>query len=162
MKKTAAVLLALSATALCGVPAHAEMPGPKASPPPSARDARVPAAYAPGPRQLDEALRARVAGTTFRAEVWDGFLLENHIHRFRPDGSVDGEFAARRLIRQGIDFVKQHDRGRWTVDGGRLCVVWRKFFLGKPQCYSLSPARPGWVRFSNEGGGPSFLAQFSR
>lgn len=116
---------------------------------------RVKVAYSPE----DEALRARLAGTTIRAEVWDGFLQQNHIHRFRADGTVDGEFTARRLIRRDIDFIHEYDRGRWRVENGRLCVSWRKFFLGRPQCYTLTPTTVGWVRFANAGGGPSFNAQ---
>ena len=162
-----AILLILGA-ASAAAPAHADTL-PSQTPQPQgertyspAPDARVPAAYRPGPDRPDRALQARIAGTTFRAEIWDGFLLENHIHRFRPDGTVDGEFTARRLIRQGIDFVRSADRGRWTVADGRLCVTWRKFFLGKPQCYELTPVAPGRVRFTNLEGGPSFVAQFSR
>ncbi len=157
-----AVLLGLGALVTANPSFADTAPSPYPGSQAQAPGDRVPAAFRPGPHVSERALRARIAGTTFRAEIWDGFLLENHIHRFHPDGTVDGEFSARRLIRRGIDFVRAQDRGRWTVADGRLCVSWRKFFLGKPQCYELTPVAPGRVRFTSLDGGPSFVASFSR
>ena len=154
------IAIGLTAAAIAA-PARADISGPPANSTagPQSKPQLGPQASPVINAPVDRAMEARLIGTTIRAQVWDGFLSQNHIHRFRADGTVTGQFAARRLILRGIDFINEYDQGRWSVTNGRLCVTWRKFFGGRSQCYELEPVRPGWVRFANISGGPSFNAQ---
>lgn len=108
-------------------------------------------------------LEGRIAGATMRGQIWSEALNQNHLWRFRPDGTVSGTFTANVLAPQtGKNFIEISDEGTWRVADGRLCVEWHRFFYGAPQCFALSSLRPGWVRFTNLGDGPSFDAQLSR
>ena len=105
-----------------------------------------------------------VAGTTVRAQIWHDNLNEQHLWRFRPDGSVASDYwLVENGARASDGFNEENDTGRWQVDKGRLCIRWKLMFEAERQCYRLSTLRPGWVRFSNvSGGAPSFDAQISR
>ena len=107
-------------------------------------------------------LAQQVAGATVRAEIWTGHLNEQHIWRFRADGTVTGDMWAVEAGWRSSRHIEINDRGTWRVEAGRLCVSWRRFGAGTPQCYSVTPARAGWWRFSSQSGGPSFLGQVSR
>ena len=103
-----------------------------------------------------------VAGATLRAQIWTGNLNEQHIWRFRPDGTVDGSMWAVTSGWRSSRHIEINDGGTWRLADGGLCVRWRRFFGGTPQCFTISPLRPGWVRLTNRASGPSFDAQLSR
>lgn len=98
-----------------------------------------------------------------RGDIWTGAIAQAHIWRFRPGGRLTGTYTVTPMGSQAVSsFLEVNDDGGWTFANGRLCVEWRKFFSGRQQCYTLTPLRPGWVRFENVGSGPSFDAQLSR
>ncbi len=107
-------------------------------------------------------MAARMAGATVRAQIWTGHLNEQHIWRFKPDGTVTGAMWAVESGWRSSRHININDQGTWRAENGRLCVTWRLFFGGGTQCYSLAAERPGWARFSNQSGGASFNGQISR
>lgn len=107
-------------------------------------------------------LAQQIAGATVRAEIWTGHLNEQHIWRFRTNGTLDGSMWAVESGWRSSRHIEVNDSGTWKVENGRLCVTWRRFFGGGEQCYTVAASRPGWVRLTNQSGGPSFLGQLSR
>lgn len=70
---------------------------------------------------------------------------------YAPDGTVDGSGEAVGLGR----WLKPTDRGRWSVDGNRLCQQWQTWYNGERMCFTLTSAGEGrvrWVRDNGESG----------
>lgn len=64
---------------------------------------------------------------------------------YRPGGVVDGDGEALGLGKM----MAPKDKGRWWIDGQRLCQQWQTWYDGKPHCFTLT--RTGekslrWVR----------------
>lgn len=124
--------------------------------------ALFPGASAAGPGP-DGKVTSRIAGSVLRAQIWHDNLNEQHLWRFKADGTVQSDYW---LVENGANasdgFNEDNDTGAWRVEMGKLCIRWRLMFEAERHCYRLSPLRPGWVRFTHVGGGPSFDAQLSR
>lgn len=70
---------------------------------------------------------------------------------YRRNGVVDGDGEALGLGR----FMAPRDRGRWWVQGNRLCQQFRTWYNGAPMCFELTrigPNRLRWVRDNGETG----------
>lgn len=108
--------------------------------------------------------RPVLAGVTLRAQIWHDNINEQHLWRFKADGTIESDYWLVENGTQASDgFNEESDTGRWKVESGRLCIRWKLMFEAERQCYRLTPVRPRWVRFSNvSGGAPSFDAQISR
>lgn len=119
------------------------------------------ASDADGPATGAAVAPGTIAGKTIRGEIWNGFQNQQHLWRFKADGTVSGTLWYVQSAWRSSNFIQQNDLGTWRADGGRLCVTWRKFFGGGTQCYTLTELRPGWMRFADGTGGPSFSAQVS-
>jgi hypothetical protein len=64
---------------------------------------------------------------------------------YRPGGVVDGDGEALGLGKM----MAPKDRGRWWIDGNRLCQQWKEWYDGRAYCFTLT--RTGakslrWVR----------------
>lgn len=64
---------------------------------------------------------------------------------YRPGGVVDGDGEALGLGKM----MAPKDKGRWWIDGQRLCQQWQTWYDGKAHCFTLT--RTGakslrWVR----------------
>lgn len=104
-----------------------------------------------------------IAGTVLRAQIWHDNLNEQHLWRFKADGTVRADYW---LVENGANasdgFNEESDSGTWRLAAGGLCIRWHLMFEAETHCYRLTALRPGWVRFADTAGGPSFDAQLSR
>jgi hypothetical protein len=53
---------------------------------------------------------------------------------YQANGQVDGSGEAVGLGR----FLKPRDKGRWWVDGKKLCQKWETWYEGKKICFTLT------------------------
>lgn len=70
---------------------------------------------------------------------------------YRPNGTVDGSGEAVGLGR----YMAPTDKGRWWVDGNRLCQRWQEWYKGRTFCFTVTktgPDRIRWVRDDGKSG----------
>ena len=70
---------------------------------------------------------------------------------YRPGGVVDGSGEAAGLGK----YMTPKDRGRWWVDGKRLCQKWQQWYDGRTFCFTvtkLAESRIRWVRDDGKSG----------
>lgn len=70
---------------------------------------------------------------------------------YRTSGVVDGNGKALGLGK----FIQPQDRGKWWIDGDRLCQQFSKWYDGSPMCFTLTRTGPKtlkWVRNNGETG----------
>jgi len=93
-------------------------------------------------------IRAEIVGRRVHLLVPFGgeFPLE-----YRRDGTVEGDGEAVGLGR----FLQPKDRGRWWIDGNRLCQRFTAWYDGRPMCFDLTRTGPDtlhWVRDNGQAG----------
>ncbi|MDJ0948118.1 MAG: serine/threonine-protein kinase [Alphaproteobacteria bacterium] len=96
------------------------------------------------------ALRALFAGATVYATTRSSHPVRRDVWRFASDGSVAGTYseAAESWV---MPETEGTDRGRWWVEGERLCLQWSDWDDGQRHCYRVSGTGPNYV--ASEGGG---------
>lgn len=70
---------------------------------------------------------------------------------YRRSGVVDGDGKALGLGR----FIQPQDRGKWWIEGDKLCQQFTKWYKGSPMCFTLTrtgPKKLKWVRNNGETG----------
>ncbi|WP_421694339.1 hypothetical protein [Aestuariivirga sp.] len=70
---------------------------------------------------------------------------------YRPGGVVDGSGEAAGLGK----YMTPKDRGRWWVDGKRLCQKWQQWYDGRTFCFTVTKMadnRIRWVRDDGKSG----------
>ncbi len=70
---------------------------------------------------------------------------------YRTSGVVDGDGKALGLGR----FIQPQDRGKWWIEGDKLCQQFTKWYKGSPMCFTLTrtgPKKLKWVRNNGETG----------
>lgn len=70
---------------------------------------------------------------------------------YRPNGQVDGSGEALGLGR----FAKPNDKGRWWINGDRLCQQFTSWYKGEPMCFELirtGDKRLKWIRDNGQTG----------
>ncbi len=70
---------------------------------------------------------------------------------YRPNGQVDGSGEALGLGR----FAKPNDKGRWWINGDRLCQQFTSWYKGAPMCFELirtGDKRLKWIRDNGDTG----------
>ena len=70
---------------------------------------------------------------------------------YRTSGVVDGDGKALGLGK----FIQPQDRGKWWIQGDRLCQQFTKWYKGTPMCFTLTrtgPKKLKWVRNNGETG----------
>lgn len=67
---------------------------------------------------------------------------------YRMDGQVDGSGEAVGLGR----FLKPKDKGRWWVNGRRLCQKWETWYDGKTICFTLTDLGGSKVKWVQDNG----------
>jgi hypothetical protein len=70
---------------------------------------------------------------------------------YRPNGQVDGSGEALGLGR----FAKPNDKGKWWINGDRLCQQFTSWYKGAPMCFELirtGDKRLKWIRDNGETG----------
>lgn len=87
---------------------------------------------------------------------------DNHLWRFTADGGVRGAYTTIAPNTRGGVFVTQHDKGRWRVNAGRLCVTFARWFRGQEQCYRVQTLNGRWHRFVSNDGSYSFRGTLAR
>lgn len=106
------------------------------------------------------ALRERIAGSELRFSG-PGYYnrQEHHLHRFRPDGWVDGQIHFVTDDWYGR-YIELYDTGRWHIEGGeRVCVDWdRRFYWWRNGrlCFTIEP-RDGFFVTIRTDEGRSYL-----
>ena len=87
---------------------------------------------------------------------------DNHLWRFAPGGALRGVYTTIAPNTRGGAFVTQHDRGRWRVNAGQLCVTFGRWFRGREQCYRVEHLNGNWHRFVSKDGSYSFRGVLAR
>jgi hypothetical protein len=70
---------------------------------------------------------------------------------YRANGQVDGSGEALGLGR----FAKPNDKGRWWINGDRLCQQFTSWYKGAPMCFELiriGDKRLKWIRDNGQTG----------
>ena len=70
---------------------------------------------------------------------------------YRVSGVVDGDGQALGLGR----FIQPQDRGKWWIEGDKLCQQFTIWYKGTPMCFTLTRTGPKtlkWVRNNGETG----------
>lgn len=70
---------------------------------------------------------------------------------YRPNGQVDGSGEALGLGR----FAKPNDKGKWWINGDRLCQQFTSWYKGEPMCFELirtGDKRLKWIRDNGQSG----------
>lgn len=70
---------------------------------------------------------------------------------YRANGVVDGSGEAAGLGK----YMTPKDRGRWWVDGNRLCQKWQSWYDGRTFCFTVAElpgSRIRWVRDDGKSG----------
>lgn len=93
-------------------------------------------------------LQGRTAGAEFRGHVRTGRGGEDHIWRFRPDGTAAGIATVRRSVGYGTYQYEIGDAGRWRIDGDRLCVDWPGLNRAFSGCYAVTAQGGDHVRLA--------------
>jgi hypothetical protein len=96
-------------------------------------------------RLTAEDIRRDIVGRTIylAAPVAGEFPLN-----YRPNGVVDGDGQALGLGR----FIAPKDKGKWWIDGDRLCQRFNVWYDGTPMCFELSRTAPGKVKWTRDNG----------
>lgn len=104
-------------------------------------------------RLSGDAIRTIVAGATVEIDTPAGAKLPV---RYSADGMVSGE-AGELAFYLG----SAKDRGRWWIDGHRLCHKWFRWFDAEPQCLTLRQEgdRIHWRRDDGEKGTATIVAR---
>jgi hypothetical protein len=67
---------------------------------------------------------------------------------YRAGGVVDGDGEALGLGKA----MAPRDKGRWWIDGDRLCQRWQEWYDGKPFCFTLQKTGPRTLRWRRDDG----------
>jgi hypothetical protein len=76
-----------------------------------------------------------LAGMELRRTFQDDEFTRSEIWRFGPNGvitAVASKIAGGSVARREQDA----DSGRWAIEGGKLCVTWKKWNDGQKVCYT--------------------------
>ncbi len=91
-------------------------------------------ALAGEPKKLSSAMLGEtVPGSTIALDTPIGTKIPM---RFTADGLVTGEAGV-----LGTYLGAAKDRGRWSVDGDKLCIKWFRWFDSEPRCMEISDRR---------------------
>ena len=93
-----------------------------------------------------------VAGKELRTSipVWDYF--QDHLWRFRSDGTVSGTYDALRGVGELAHALSGSDTGKWSVENGDVCVQWQRWFKGARTCYRIDRTDGIWIKASPRDG----------
>jgi hypothetical protein len=98
-----------------------------------------------------------LAGGTARAEMLTGPEIRASVSGARIVGVNENESPYTLWLRPGgsmkgiLGKLKQFDdRGRWWVEGDKLCLHWELWLLGKPTCYDVEVSGDQITRFNLE------------
>lgn len=67
---------------------------------------------------------------------------------YRAGGVVDGDGEALGLGKM----MAPTDRGRWWIDGNRLCQQWQEWYEGRPHCFTLTRTGDKSLRWLRDDG----------
>lgn len=106
------------------------------------------AACAAGTTLAGDDLRSAISDKTVFLKI-SGFELPIH---YSSGGTMTGRMSAVAAALAGGAGVA--DRGKWWVDGRKLCQQWSRWMDGQTYCYTLSQsgARVHWVRHDGRSG----------
>jgi len=95
-----------------------------------------------------DALRSAIADKTVFLKI-SGFELPI---QYSSRGTMKGRMSSFAAAFSGSEGVS--DRGKWWVDGSRLCQKWSSWMDGETYCYTLSRSgdRVRWVRSDGRSG----------
>lgn len=104
-----------------------------------------------------ESLQERFSGAELRLTLHGSeHQLENHLWRFRADGTVRGYiYYVETFAGGGTRHVERQDTGVWRVaEGDRICVSWQQFFFtrGNETCFTVDEGYRPWVRLQTDRG----------
>lgn len=113
------------------------------------------------------------AGAAAQPASYEGYTLrgnlpgewahrDNHLWRFGAAGALRGVYTTLAPSNHGGTYITQHDRGRWRMDAGRLCVTFGRWFRGREQCYRVERLNGNWYRFVSSDGSYSFRGVLAR
>ncbi|SIQ52912.1 hypothetical protein SAMN05880582_10249 [Rhizobium sp. RU20A] len=97
-----------------------------------------------GRLNADEIRRDIVGRTIYLAAPIGGEFPLN----YRTNGVVDGDGEALGLGK----FIAPKDKGKWWIDGNRLCQQFNVWYDGAPMCFELSRTEPGKVKWVRDNG----------
>lgn len=102
-------------------------------------------------------LESRFAGAELRMTLHGSeHQYENHLWRFRADGTVYGDMNYYFVTaRAGNFIVERRDIGRWRLaSDDRICVTWNEFFFtqGNETCFRVDTQHGAWVRLTTDRG----------
>lgn len=88
----------------------------------------------------DESFGAFIAGSEVRRNIRHGDQWRNDVLKFHPDGTVTGNYQIRRdqLAHHANEFREGRIYGRWSIEGGALCVFGHGFEYRHKTCYGIS------------------------
>lgn len=95
-----------------------------------------------------QGLQGRTAGGEFRGFMRSERGGEDHIWRFRPDGTAVGVATIRRNVGYGTYQYEIGDTGRWRIEGNRLCVDWPGLNRNFSGCYAVTAQGGDHVRLA--------------
>jgi hypothetical protein len=98
-----------------------------------------------------------LASGTAQADMLTGREIRASVSGARIVGVNENESPYTILLRPGgsmkgiLGKLKQFDdRGRWWVEGDKLCMHWELWLLGKPTCYDVEVSGDQITRFDLE------------
>ncbi|MBV6656202.1 MAG: hypothetical protein KI785_00385 [Devosiaceae bacterium] len=68
---------------------------------------------------------------------------------YRRSGQVDGDGEASGFAGR---MAQPRDRGRWWIDGNRLCQQFERWYNGSPMCFDLTRTGPDTLRWVRDNG----------
>lgn len=108
----------------------------------------LPAAAADAQPLSGQALQGRASGSEFRGSAQTQRGAENHIWRFRPDGTATGVGIVQRSVGYGTYQYEIGDAGRWRIESDRLCVEWSGVNSILSGCYTFIAQAGNHVRLA--------------
>lgn len=104
----------------------------------------LPASATSGPLDAD-GIKSTVGGKRiYLATPFGGEFPLN----YRPGGVVDGDGEALGLGKM----MALTDKGRWWIDGNRLCQQWQEWYEGRTYCFTLTRTGAKSLRWLRDDG----------
>ncbi len=104
----------------------------------------LPASATSGPLDAD-GIKSTVGGKRiYLATPFGGEFPLN----YRPGGVVDGDGEALGLGKM----MAPTDKGRWWIDGNRLCQQWQEWYEGRTYCFTLTRTGAKSLRWLRDDG----------
>lgn len=91
-----------------------------------------------------------MAGKELRRTYQDGSFRRSEVWMFGPNGQLRGNV----FMTEGGSLARTEegsDTGRWTVEGGRLCVQWKSWNDGKKVCYTAQKSGKSYKLVGDNG-----------